>query len=172
MPVRFAASALLRRTAANLLRLSQPGESKPFAELQKTRIEGAVDDLHDRLSVLASPESDEYLRKLQLEAIMKKSAEIGVLLLLQPATYQFEWFMPLERSSTKHSAEEHGRRVKRARRILTFPALRRTGDNGGRPLRKPEVLCKPEYMEEEYVTESVMSGYMSFGASLSWKVDD
>lgn len=86
---------------------------------------------------------------------MKKSAGIGVLLLLQPATYKFEW---LERSSTRHgSGEQLGRRVKREQRIMTFPALLKTGDNTGRQFRKPEVLCKPEYMEE-YGTESGKAG--------------
>lgn len=158
MPVRFAASASLRRTAANLIRLNPQGESVPFTRLQEAQIRCAANHLHDRLTDLASPESDEHQRKVQLEAIMKKSAQIGALLLLQPATYEFDWSMALERSSSKYSAgEQISRKVRRERRIMTFPALLRIGDNTGRQLRKPDVLCKPEYMEEEYGTESGMA---------------
>ena len=165
MSVRFAASALLRRTAANLLRLSQRGESEHATREQESQVGRAVDDLHDQLTSLASLESNESSRKLQLEAIMKKGAQIGVLLLLQPATYESDWFMPLERSSTKHSASEQtSRRVKKDRRIMTFPALLRTGDPTGRQLRKPEVLCKPDYAEEEYATESSKGGDLVRGA--------
>lgn len=146
-PVRFAASAILRRTAANLLRLTQPGESEAFTRMQELQIERAVDDLHDRLSRLANPESDAVSRKRQLKAIMNQSARIGVKLLLQPATYEFEWFM---RTPTRHgSGEQIGRRVKRGRQIKTFPAILKTGDDKGRQLRRPEALCKSEYMEEE-----------------------
>ena len=165
MSVRFAASALLRRNAASLLRLSQRGESAQVTREREAQIEYAVNSLHDRLTVLASPGSDGFSRKLQLEAIMKKGAQTGVLLLLQPATYKFEWFMTLERSATKHGAgEQTGRRVKRKRRIMTFPVLLRTGDNSGRQLRNPEVLCKPEYAEDDYATESSKGGDQVRGA--------
>ena len=79
---------------------------------------------------------------------MKMAAQIGVLLLSQPTTYQFDWTSPIERSSSSLSTTEQlARNARKARRFVIFPALVKIGDNSGRPMRRPEVLCETEYEE-------------------------
>ncbi|KAL9612599.1 MAG: hypothetical protein Q9167_002805 [Letrouitia subvulpina] len=143
---RFTASSVFRRTAANLLRLSQNGESQAYAKFRSEQVRNASDRLHKQLSVLASLDSNEAARREQLEAIMTKAAQFGVLLLLQPATYRFEWSVRLSGGS---SFDNQGRGKPKAEQFMTFPALIKTGDSTGRELRKAQLVCKPEYMDED-----------------------
>lgn len=107
--------------------------------------------LHKQLSVLANLDSNEPARKEQLEAIMTKAAQFGTLLLLQPATYRFEW---LVRSSAGSSFDDQGRGIPKAGPFMIFPALIKIGDSTGRELRKAQLVCKPEYMDEDDLMES------------------
>lgn len=113
----------------------------------------ASDRLHKGLSVIANKDSQEAARRDQLEAIMTKAAEIGILLLLQPATHQFEWSTQL---STGSSFDEQGRIKSRPGPFVIFPALIRTGDSTGRKLRRGQMVCKPEYLDEDDMTEDSM----------------
>ncbi|KAI4203187.1 MAG: hypothetical protein LQ350_002063 [Teloschistes chrysophthalmus] len=150
---RFAASSAFCRLAANLLRLGQSGASTAYSESQRSRVKMASDRLHKGLSVIANKDSQEAARRDQLEAIMTKAAEIGILLLLQPATHQFEWSTQL---STGSSFDEQGRIKSRPGPFVIFPALIRTGDSTGRKLRRGQMVCKPEYLDEDDMTEDSM----------------
>ncbi|KAL9582016.1 MAG: hypothetical protein Q9212_003551 [Teloschistes hypoglaucus] len=147
---RFAASSAFCRLAANMLRLGQSGESVAYIESQRSRVKMASDRLHKGLSVIANKDSQEAARRDQLEAIMTKAAEIGILLLLQPATHQFQWFA---KSSAGSSFDDQDRIKSRPGPFVIFPALIRTGDNTGRKLRKGQIVCKPEYLDEDDMTE-------------------
>ncbi|KAL8831953.1 MAG: hypothetical protein Q9170_005079 [Blastenia crenularia] len=148
---RFGASSVFRRTAANLLRLSQNGESPEYTEFTRAQVKHASDRLHKRLLVLANRESSEVARRDQLEAIVTKAAQLGVLLLLQPATYRFEWLVKFSAGS---SFDDQGKDKSKAGPFLMFPALIRTGDNTGRELRKPQLVCEPEYLDEDDLVEN------------------
>lgn len=81
---------------------------------------------------------------------MTKAAMVGVLLLLQPATYEFEWFLQFRTGS---SFDDHGKAKSAPGRFVVFPALIRTGDSTGRELRKPQLVCISEYMDEDDLAE-------------------
>ena len=148
--VRSMATSLFRRTAANLLRLNQNGESKEYAQFQRNRVEAVSESLHRRFSRLASPNFDEIDRRNQLQAIVLKVAKLGVTLLLQPETYEFHWSMRLKHTSTGSSSADHQRlQSRRDWRFMIFPALCKTSDDAGQLLRRPEIICKPEFMDEE-----------------------
>lgn len=85
-----------------------------------------------------------------MEAIMTKAAEIGILLLLQTATYQFAWSAQFSAGS---SFDDQDRFHSRPGPFVIFPALIRTGDGTGRKLRKGQIMCKPEYLDEDDMTE-------------------
>ncbi|KAL9030841.1 MAG: hypothetical protein Q9196_001068 [Gyalolechia fulgens] len=144
----FAASSVLRRTAANLLRLGQNTESPEYTEFKNEQVHIASDRLHRQLSVLANPDSSETARREQLKAIMGGGAQIGVLLLLQPATYEFDWIARFHRGS---SIDDQG---KWPGPFVIFPALMRAGDSTGRELRKAQLVCKPEYLDEDELAEN------------------
>lgn len=110
----------------------------------------AADRLHKQLSVLANRDSQEAARRDQLEAIMTKAAQIGILLLLQPATHQFEWSVQF---STGSSFDDQDKLKSRPGPFVIFPALIRTGDTSGRELRRGQIVCKPEYLDEDDMTE-------------------
>ncbi|KAL8726552.1 MAG: hypothetical protein Q9181_006006 [Wetmoreana brouardii] len=147
----FAASSAFRRTAANLLRLSQSGESPEYTEFRRMQVKNASDRLHKQLSALASPDSSEDARRDQLEAIMAEAAQIGVLLLLQPATHRFEWHAQFSAGS---SFDDQGKAKLRPGPFVVFPALIRTGDSMGRELRRPQLVCQPEYLDEDDLAEN------------------
>lgn len=150
MKVEFAATVMLRRTTANLLQLEQRDESKDCTEFRESRVKAAAERLHKRLSPLANPEDKEQDRQLQLEAIIGKIAQLGNLLLLQPTTYQFEWFPRQRHASSTSSASDHVKSSYKVDwRFMTFPALLVTGDSTGRRLRRAELLCEPEYLDED-----------------------
>lgn len=81
---------------------------------------------------------------------MTKGAQIGVLLLLQPATYEFDWST---RFSIGSSVDDQGKGLSRPGPFVIFPALSKIGDSTGRELRKPQVVCKPEYLDEDDLAE-------------------
>ncbi|KAL8716053.1 MAG: hypothetical protein Q9225_006260 [Loekoesia sp. 1 TL-2023] len=148
---RFLASSVFRRTAANLLRLCQSGESPAYIEFRRMQVKKASDGLHKRLSALASPDSSEAARRDQLEAIMTKAAQIGMLLLLQPETHQFDWYA---RFSAGSSFDDQGKAKSWSQPFVIFPALIRTGDSMGRKLRRPQLICKPEYLDDDDLAEN------------------
>ncbi|KAL8775915.1 MAG: hypothetical protein Q9203_006623 [Teloschistes exilis] len=147
---RFAASSAFCRLAANMLRLGQNGASPAYTEFQQAQVKKASDRLHKGLSVLANRDSQEAARRDQLEAIMTKAAGIGILLLLQAATYQFAWSAQFSAGS---SFDDQDRFHSRPGPFVIFPALIRTGDGTGRKLRKGQIVCKPEYLDEDDMTE-------------------
>ncbi|KAL9109072.1 MAG: hypothetical protein Q9187_008211 [Circinaria calcarea] len=150
-PFRFGASSILRRTAANLLRLQQKGESDVFADFQRCQVRKASEVLHNRFSALANPTLGEGPRMDQLEAIVSKAAQLGVLLLMQPATFEFDWLKRyIERSTGSSLVDKVKARPDQIEGLMVFPALIKTGDNTGRKLRKPEIICRPVY---EYIDE-------------------
>ena len=115
------------------------------------QVRAASELLHKQLSTLANPDSSESARREQLEAIMMKAAEIGVLLLLQPSSHRCEWSVQL---STGSSLDDQGKGETRPGTLVVFPALIRTGDSTGRKLRRPQMVCKPEYLDEDDIAES------------------
>ncbi|KAL8934104.1 MAG: hypothetical protein Q9216_006075 [Gyalolechia sp. 2 TL-2023] len=147
----FAASSVLRRTAANLLRLGQNTESPEYTEFKRQQVKVASDRLHRQLSALANLDSSELARREQLEAIMTKGAQIGVLLMLQPATYEFDW---TARFSVRSTTDDQGRGSTRPGPFMIFPALSKTGDSTGREMRKAYAVCKPEYLDEDDLADN------------------
>ncbi|KAL8666739.1 MAG: hypothetical protein Q9202_001277 [Teloschistes flavicans] len=143
-------SSVFCRLAANILRLGQNGESPAYTEFQRAQVKNAADRLHKQLSVLANRDSQEAARRDQLEAIMTKAAQIGILLLLQPATHQFNWSVQF---STGSSFDDQDKLKSRPGPFVIFPALIRTGDTSGRELRRGQIVCKPEYLDEDDMTE-------------------
>lgn len=114
------------------------------------QVKTVSDRLHKQLSVLANPNSNDAARRDQLEAIMTKAAMVGGLLLLQPATYEFEWCVQFPTGS---SFDDHEKEKSRPRQFVVFPALIRTGDSTGRELRKPQLVCISEYLDEDDLAE-------------------
>lgn len=147
--VSFAASAKLRQLTANLLSLGQRGESKKCTEQRQISIDDDLQRLHEILTPLAGPASDDAARKDQLAAIMEMAARTGIMLLYQPATFMFDRRIPLERSSTSNVGDHSTRRSKRGLKFGIFPALLRTGDSTGRLLRRPDIMCRAHYWEDE-----------------------
>ena len=151
---------MFRRTAGNLLQLEQHGESQSFANFQKTQVKLAAERLHRRLSPLANPDFEEKDRMIQLEAIISKIAQLGNLLLLQPATFEFEWSSRLKYVSSSGSSNDHLRgKSRRDWRYITFPALLKRGDNTGRQLRRPELFCEPNCFDEDDMAEETHAQY-------------
>ncbi|KAL9601204.1 MAG: hypothetical protein Q9219_002704 [cf. Caloplaca sp. 3 TL-2023] len=150
---RFAASSVFRRIAANLLRVNQGEESQTYAEFKRVQVRKASDRLHKQLSVLANVDSSEAPRKEQLEAILMKAAQIGTLLLLQPTTYRFEWSAQFWMGS---SIDDQKKGKLRPGPFVIFPALIRTGDSTGRELRKAQLVCKPECLDEDDLAENTL----------------
>ena len=143
----------MRRIAATLLRLDdRKTESLDYAEQRDNNIGTTAELLHHNLSELANLESGDSERAVQLEAIMRKAAQLGALLISQPETYDFNWSNIYQRSERNlaRSSTNSMRKVGRQRGIL-FPALFKIGDSMGRQLRKAELLSNTEYFEEEYL---------------------
>ena len=145
---------MLRRTAGNLLQLGQNGESRTFADFQRVQVKAASERLHEQLSPLANPDFEDKDRSVQLEAIVGKAAQLWTLLLLQPATFQFEWSSISKHVSSSGSSNDYPRsKEKRDWRFITFPALLKRGDNTGRQLRRPELFCEPDHLDEDDLAE-------------------
>ena len=136
------------------MRLEQNGQSREFTAFQKNQVKTASERLHVRLSPLANPQWDEQDRRLQLEAIVGKIAQLGTILLLQPATYEFEWSSRLKYVSASGSSDDYPRsKSKWDWRFITFPALLKRSDNNGRQLEKPQLFCAPEYLDGDDIAE-------------------
>ena len=146
---------MFRRTAANLLRLNKPGSCKVFANFQDDQVRIASGRLNSDLAPLANLEYGDSIRENQLEAIIRKFAELGVLLLLQPTTYEFKWSSRARYSSMDSYTDQVKPRARREANFTIFPAFVKTGDNSGQALRRPETICRSEYLEENDFLDEV-----------------
>ncbi|KAL8822327.1 MAG: hypothetical protein Q9191_006936 [Dirinaria sp. TL-2023a] len=146
--LRFAGSSTLRRIAGNLMRLQQRGENQKVTEHQYIQVKWMAQLLHQHFTVLAAPGCNEQARIDQLIAIVKKAAELGVLLLLQPETYEFLWRKRLERSSTSNLADKTSRSNSDFS-FVVFPALIKMGDSADRRMRWQEIYKAVLYDEED-----------------------
>ena len=128
-------------------------------EERERSIQRAIDYLRASLRDYADPQQDEERLK-HLKSLMVSAADLGLLLLRQPARYEFSWTVPDESSSreSRHQsggsgsaqasserASERGRRKKTGTfRQVNFPALLKVTDNTGRRIARPHQVTSAE----------------------------
>lgn len=129
-------------------------------DFQTEQVRAASKGLSSRLEPLANPDCNDLERETQLEAIIGRFAELGVLLLLQPATYEFKGSSPLRpKYLSTDSFPNHAKAKARCEwRFTSFPALLRTGDSTGQPLRRAETVCRSDYVEGDDIMDEMMDG--------------
>ena len=74
---------------------------------------------------------------------MDSAADLGLLILCQPASYRFDW----------EQDQSH-----RHRHAVRFPSLLKTTDNGGRRLSEPEVIVPSDVVKRRKKTVASRKG--------------